>query len=136
MDLESEAIMDKSHMSMILPKVGDKLFRIMSRSFYAPDEIYNPEPCTVSYVNKKNGWYEVVFDNTGLREGYRIPTFDHSILKGQKTNGIPILCLETGDVYPSMLECERDMGIWHSSIWRQINGERVYCNGYNFSLVL
>ena len=47
--------MDKTNLSMTLPKVGDKLFRIMSRGRYDPGDVYNPEPCTVEYVNEKKG---------------------------------------------------------------------------------
>ena len=60
--------MDKTNLSMTLPKVGDKLFRIMYRGRYEPYDTYCPESCTVVYVNEKKGWYEVCFDETKIKE--------------------------------------------------------------------
>lgn len=128
--------MDKSHMSMILPKVGDKLFRVMTRGTYDLGDVYKPEPCVVIYVNEKKGWYEVRFDNTNLKEGYHIPTFDHLLLKGKPVKGTPVACMETGDVYASISECAKDMRLERTKIWKQINGIRNGYSQYNFSTVL
>ena len=128
--------MNKSHMSMILPKVGDKLFRVMTRGAYASGEVYKPEPCTVTYVNEKKGWYEVKFDNTNLKEGYHIPTFDHLLLEGKPVKGIPIACMETGDVYASISECAKDMRLDRIKIWEQVNGIRNCYSQYNFVMIL
>ena len=128
--------MSKTNLSMTLPKVGDKLFRIMSRGRYDPGDIYNPEPCTVEYVNEKKGWYEVCFDETNIKECYRVPSFDHRFLKDKPVGGVPIACLETGNIYGSITECARDMELNKHEIWKQIDGRRAYCSGYHFVTVL
>lgn len=128
--------MSKTNLSMTLPKVGDKLFRIMSRGRYDPGDAYNPEPCTVEYVNEKKGWYEVCFDETNIKECYRVPSFDHRFLKDKPVGGVPIACLETGNIYGSIAECARDMKLNKHEIWKQIDGRRAYCSGYHFVTVL
>ena len=128
--------MSKTNLSMTLPKVGDKLFRIMSRGKCDPGDIYNPEPCTVEYVNEKKGWYEVCFDETNIKECYRVPSFDHRFLKDKPVGGVPIACLETGNIYGSITECARDMKLNKHEIWKQIDGRRAYCSGYHFVTVL
>ena len=128
--------MSKTNLSMTLPKVGDKLFRIMSRGRHDPGDIYNPEPCTVEYVNEKKGWYEVCFDETNIKECYRVPSFDHRFLKDKPVGGVPIACLETGNIYGSITECARDMKLNKHEIWKQIDGRRAYCSGYHFVTVL
>ena len=128
--------MSKTNLSMTLPKAGDKLFRIMSRGRYDPGDVYNPEPCTVEYVNEKKGWYEVCFDETNIKECYRVPSFDHRFLKDKLVGGVPIACLETGNIYGSITECARDMKLNKHEIWKQIDGRRAYCSGYHFVTVL
>ena len=128
--------MSKTNLSMTLPKVGDKLFRIMFRGRYDPGDVYNPEPCTVEYVNEKKGWYEVCFDETNIKECYRVPSFDHRFLKDKPVGGVPIACLETGSIYGSITECARDMKLNRHEIWKQLDGRRAYCSGYHFATVL
>ena len=124
--------MVKTKLSMSLPKVGDHLIRLMSAS----DLSFDPEPCIVTYVNEKNGWYQVTFEKTGIKECYGIPSFDHSILNHRGPVSIPVLCLETGYVYPSIKECEKDMGFSRCGITRQISGIYYQTNGYHFVVAL
>lgn len=120
--------MAKSRVSIDLPKVGDHLKRLTIE--------YEIEDCVVTYVNRSHGWYEVTFPRTNIRECYKLPTFDHTILKGVAPNTIPIVCVETGWVYPSYYDCAVDMGLDISTIKRQLNGIYSHCCGYHFTNVL
>ena len=128
--------MDKTNLSMTLPKVGDKLFRIMYRGRYELYDTYCSESCTVVYVNEKKGWYEVCFDETKIKEGYRVPSCDQYFLKGKPIGGVPIACLETGNVYESISKCAKDMKLNKHEIWKRIDGRLAYCSGYHFVTVL
>lgn len=116
--------MAKSRLSMALPKVGDHL-----KCLTVECEV---EDCVVTYVNQSHGWYEVLFPRYNLRECYKPPTFDHAILQGNSPNDIPIICIETGLVYPSIYECSEDMELNRTSIIRQLKGDYSHCSGYHF----
>lgn len=120
--------MAKSRLSMDLPKVGDHLKRLTVE--------YELEDSVVTYVNQSHGWYEVLFPRTNLRECYKLPTFDHSIFQEGSPNDIPIICVETGWVYPSIYKCSEDMKLSRTSILRQCNGQQSHCGGYHFTNAL
>lgn len=124
----------KTMVSMELPKVGDHLKRVMSAMTRLASPLYEPLDCVVVHVNKDKRWYEVEFVNTGLRECYGLPTFDHTIIKDPQN--YPVLCLETGYVYSSVTDCARDMGFTAGNISRQILGEFEQYHGYHFTTVL
>lgn len=130
--------MIKTKLTMILPKVGDRLERVLSTANLDVDAVYEPEPCVVTYVNDAHGWYEVEFINSGLRECYNYPVFDHSILKGASYGGIPVLCVETGEVYPAINACASDMNIDRTNLSRHARGVSGWstCGGYHFITVL
>lgn len=44
----------------------------------------------------------------------------------------PIMCVETGAVYKSMMEAERQTGIHHNLIWRVVRGERRTAGGFHW----
>lgn len=44
----------------------------------------------------------------------------------------PVLCIDTGIVYPSMCEAERQTGIHHQSISACCNGKRKSAGGYHW----
>lgn len=130
--------MAKTMLTMELPKIGDHLMRIMTEFAREWDTEYIPKPCTVTYVNKANGWYQVQFDDTGIRECYGLPVYDHSIIRKETVGraGVPIACIETGEVYSNIKECARDMHLDRSMVDRQVNGEYDHCCGYHFIKVL
>ena len=130
--------MAKTMLTMDLPKVGDRLMRLMNKASFDPSLPYNPEPCVVTYVNETHHWYQVKFTNSGIRECYNLPVFDHSILYGitWEAGTMPVLCVETGAVYSSLHCCALDLGVTHGEISRQLAGEREHCKGYHFSTVL
>ena len=128
--------MDKVRLSVKLPKVGDHLKRVMTIDRYDSGPPYILEPCVVAYVNDKNGWYEVEFIDNKLRECYNVPTFDHSILTKVSPYEMPIVCLETGYVYPSVTKCATDMDLDDGNISRQISGVYDHVCGYHFDTII
>lgn len=126
--------MAKSLLSMELPKVGDKLKRVMSRNAREGGAKCIAEDCVVTYVNNSHGWYEVTFPTFGIKEAYGLPTFDHAILEGNPRDCIPVICVETGFVYPSIAECSRDMRLDRTGIWKQLDGVASHCGGYHFAV--
>lgn len=116
--------MAKSRLSMDMPKVGDHLKRLTVD--------YNVEDCVVTYINRAHGWYEVIFPRSNIRECHKLPSFDHTILQENSPNDIPIICLETGLVYPSIYECSEDMNLDRTTIIKQLKGDYDHCSGYHF----
>ena len=113
-----------------LPRVGDRIMRPMAHNQIWKDD--GIEPCIVTYVNKDKNWYQVTFVNSGIKECYKVPSFDHYFLKGKPVGRVPIICLETGNIYGSITECAGEMKLNKNEIWRQIDGRRAYCSGYHF----
>lgn len=128
--------MAKAALSMTLPEVGDRLMRVMTSTTWDLGDTYTPEPCEVIYVNKEHNWFEVLFLDSGIKECYHLPTFDHSIIRDVTKGSIPVICLETGVVYSTLHQCARDLGLTRGEISRQLSGERGHCGGYHFCTVL
>lgn len=63
--------MTKEEVRDLLPKVGERRKEVPT---ILQGEGYNREarPCVVVYVNRKNMWYTVQFEN-GIRESYKLP---------------------------------------------------------------
>lgn len=120
--------MCKALMSMELPKTCMRCD--------PTNEVRMPESCIVTYVNQEHGWYEVKFMDSGVKESYRSPSFNHSILKGTTYSTIPVACLETGLVYPSLRDCARDMNLSIAGLSLQVEGKQSHCNGYHFITVM
>lgn len=127
----------KAKLTMNMPRVGDRLTRLMTRGNIAQAESFIPEPCEVVYVNRTKGWYEVRFLNSGIRECYSLPDFNHDILANVPGWAVPVVCVETGYVYRTVSDCCTDMGLLaDGNISRCIMGEYdSYC-GYHFDTVL
>ena len=49
------------------PQVGD---RLMEKPYFGIDNLTDPIPCTVVYVNESHGFYTVLFDS-GYRQSYK-----------------------------------------------------------------
>lgn len=128
--------MAKTAMTMSLPKVGERLTRVMTSTTWDLDGAYQPEPCVVTYVNNAHNWFKVKFLDSGIEECYNVPTFDHSIIRNTIKRAIPVMCIETGFVYSSLDECADDMKLAHDGISRYLKGERGSCGGYHFCTVL
>lgn len=124
--------MVKAVRTMALPKVGDRLFRVISGS---PDAkyAYKTEPCVVTYVNEPHHWYQVEFTNLGFKECYNVPVLDHFIFESVwRPGSTPVLCLETDYLYSSISECARKMGLNNQSIADCCRGYRSDVRGYHF----
>ena len=129
--------MRKVIITMTLPQVGDKLLRRMTASEDQSGALYQPEHCIVAYVNKEHHWYQVTFINSGIRECYGVPVFDHCIYSDIRKNGSsPVVCLETGVVWSSIYEAAKDLGLGADGISRQISGYQSQCNGYHFETII
>lgn len=126
--------MAKTKLHMELPKIGDMLKRIDTALTFPPLWSYDPKPCVVTYVNEAHHWYEVQFLETGYKECYNLPDFDHRVFKNRSVNGssISIACIETGEVFPSIYECSMEMGLYMDGISKQLAGHRRDVNGYHF----
>lgn len=128
----------KTKMTNELPKLGEKLVRLPN--YYARNscDVFDPLPCTVTYVNPDHGWYQVTFSDSGIVECYKLPGFDHDILRGIDPRGgsVPCVCIETGTVYRSFSDCASDMGVSHSAVCRAVNGVYESVGGYHFYSLL
>ena len=49
------------------PQVGDRLTK---KPYFGIDNLADPIPCTVVYVNEAHGFYTVLFDS-GYRQSYK-----------------------------------------------------------------
>lgn len=56
-----------------------------------------------------------------------------ALITNRKDLSIPVLCVETGTVYPSVCEVERQTGVHHSSISNCINGKRKTAGGCHWA---
>lgn len=130
--------MATSVLSMNLPRHGDWLMRVIFNHEADASDTYNVHPCVVTYVNEAHHWYQVWFPEYDIRECYNLPMFDHAILKGATYGGTPVVCIETGRVYPSIAACARDMHIDRTNITRHVNNDPGWsnCRGYHFMSIM
>lgn len=126
----------KSKLTMDLPKIGDKLNRIMTACTYDPEVTYSPQPCVVTYVNQRHKYYQVRFLGSGITECYNLPMFDHAILNRVCYGAIPVACVETGFVYSTTDECARDMDLDAGNISVQLRGGYGQYKGFHFFRIL
>lgn len=126
----------KTKLSMALPHVGDKITRVMSTGILLQAETFVPKACKVTYVNRAHNWYEVEFLDSGVRESYSLPTFDHGLLAGLNGWATPVVCVETGDVYRTVTDCADDMGLDKGNISNCLVGRWDSYRSYHFDTVL
>ena len=65
----------KEQLRAMLPKVGDVLMRRQVLSGKTDSEPSKLKSCKVVYVNEKNLWYCVQFEN-GCRQGFKVPELE------------------------------------------------------------
>lgn len=128
--------MAKTTLTMSLPEVGERLVRVMSSTRFHTGDTYAPVSCIVTYVNALHNWFMVQFLDSGLKECYGLPTFDHSILYHTSKGSVPVLCFENGTVYSSVRQCADDLGLIRQNISAQLNGLKNQCNGYHFYRII
>ena len=101
---------------------------------------YLPKPSPeleVMHINSK-GW-----DNRleNLAWGLHIENLNDAhhttlmseVMTNHKDISVPVLCVETGEVYPSCMEAERQTGIKRPSISACLNGKRKTAGGYHWT---
>lgn len=125
--------MNKVKLSSKLPKVGDRLKKVMTANSYEFDPVYILEPCTVVYVNIAKGWYEVEFIETKLRECYKLPEEDELAARLPK-RPVKAIELKTGleYCYPSIIEAARDLCLHASNVSHVLSGRYKQTGGYRF----
>lgn len=107
----------KTLLTMEIPKVGDRLMRIISNYSREYDTPLMPRPCVVTYVNENHSWYQVEFLDTHIRECYGLPVLDHgaidfSMVRPSPSNGaVDVICIETAKAYPSITDCAENTGV-------------------------
>ena len=128
--------MNAVNSTMILPKVGDKLWRIQTSMTDCIYPIYKAKECIVTYVNKLHNWYEVQFLDSGIKECYGVPVIDHYGLDLDPGN-VPVMCVETGLVFGTVSQCARHMNLDDGKISAQLNGwNKNDYHGYHFIKVI
>lgn len=122
-----------------LPEVGDRLKKKQYMGIeYQCDTLLD---CVVIYVNKRKGWYEVEFVDSGIRECFKLPEYNNNVLQMIETFKKPwnsskaVIVLETGDIYPSIGECAKALGVNLHSLSNHLNGRTKQCAGYHVSII-
>ena len=128
--------MSKVRLTMELPKVGDRLVRVMTATSFGVHATFEPKECVVVYANERHHWYTVKFIDSGIMESFGVPIIDHSIARGWKPGTIPVVCVETGMAYSTISQCSRDTNVPKDEISRQISGKCNYRTLYHFIKVL
>lgn len=128
---------------MSLPKVGDRLMRVMTATSLGVRED-KPEPCVVVYVSKPKHYYTVQFVGSGIKESYKAPLLnDAKMLKqfqddfkrafGKKPKGVYVY--ESGALYPSVTECAKAIGVLPCTVSKHIHGQTSHVKGYHIYML-
>ena len=59
-----------------LPKIGDELMHMPTLSKIGISQDV-PLPCVVVYVNEPHSYYTVQFKDSGIKESYKLGTYDY-----------------------------------------------------------
>lgn len=98
-------------------------------------------PCTVIYVNQKKGYYQVIFDDCGVKECYKFINFNdleefkknYQKAFGKKPVGVYVY--ESGILYSSIVDCAKDIGVLPATISKHIHGETSNVKGYHIYIL-
>lgn len=110
--------------------------RLILKTFCPCDDMDNLEVSHIDECSTHN-WLSNLEWATG-EENCNMPLHKERLKESRgnkKTITRKILCLETGIVYESMMEAERQTGISHNSIWKALHGERQTAGGYHWCYV-
>lgn len=124
-----------------LPKVGDRLMRIMSSTVLG-SQADRPERCIVTYVNKEKSYYQVMFEDSGIKECYRVPDeidilgeFKERFQKSFKKSAKGVYVFESGALYPTISECAKAIGSTSSAISAHLHGRSRHVKGYHIYML-
>ena len=125
---------------MRMPKVGDRLMRVMSSTCFANSQT-EPEPCIVIYICKPKHYYTVQFVASGIKESYKVPfvdeikSFKEDYKRMFKKNARGVYVYESGMLYPSITECAKDIGVKPYVVSRHIHGDISNVKGYHIYML-
>lgn len=94
-----------------------------------------PNPASLPCINHKDE--NKLNNNVSNLEWcsyYHNNTYGHRLTKSAEKRGIPVICNETGIVYPSSKAASRITGIAQSQIWNCSHGNRKTAGGFTWSL--
>ena len=127
---------------MSLPKVGDRLMRVMTADTRWKED--KPEPCVVVYVSKPKHYYTVQFVDTGIKESFKIPLIDDAKMLeyfqidykrtfGKKPKGVYVY--ESGALYSSISDCAKAIGVLPCTVSKHIHGQTKHVKGYHIYML-
>lgn len=127
---------------MSLPKVGDRLMRVMTADTRWKED--KPEPCVVVYVSKPKHYYTVQFVDTGIKESFKIPLIDDAKMLeyfqidykrtfGKKPRGVYVY--ESGALYSSISDCAKAIGVSPCTVSKHIHGQTKHVKGYHIYML-
>ena len=128
---------------MSLPKVGDRLMRVMTGANFGKGYA-DPEPCVVIYVSKPKNYYTVQFIGSGIKESYKAPLLDDNKMIrqfqddfkrafGKKPKGVYVY--ESGALYPSISDCARAIGVLPCTVSKHIHGQTSHVKRYHIYML-
>lgn len=126
-------------------KVGSKsktfgVHRLVAQAFIPnPDSLpcvnhkdYNPENNVVNNLE----WCSIEYNNEYSNNKFRRP---HSIYENRenvkKKLSHPVRCIETGEIFPSMIEAERKLHLGSTAVYFSIKNNKSTVQGYTFEKV-
>lgn len=110
-----------------MPKVGDRIMRVMVTHQSWKDD--TPLPCVVTYVNKQKNYYQVTFQESGVKECYKIPDLDE-LGSLKKPKGVYVY--ESGMLYSSITECAKAIGVLPCTVSKHLHGGSSNVKGITF----
>lgn len=117
-----------------MPKVNDRLMRIMTTAADEIDEVLRP--CTVIFVNEPHQFYTVRFDDSGVIESYKFPDIideddnkDKPISKKSPCRRVCIIELDA--FYPSVKACAKALGVAACTVSAHLTGRTRMVKGYH-----
>lgn len=123
----------KGYLQLILHKNG----KISSRKVHRlVAEAFIPNPEELPQVNHKDeNKTNNCVDNLEWCTNYYNAWYGTKIDKMRKKRSKPILCVETGVIYPCIMEIERQLGIPNTNITACCKGRRKTAGGYHWKIV-